>query len=350
MDTYTLYLDESKSENEKMFVVGGAIINNADLNKLDNMMSDVKRKIWDEDYISLNSPILHCTVLSTIYHNRKNKNLNRFIKDANYSLFNSKNTDEIIEVCKSVYSELSKTLKSIDATIIACLVDLEAYNYLYKSDETIVKKNMDSLFEVAMQEIVENFTHFLIRNNAIGHIVYESRNGELEFSHKSSDVKMYDNFCKIKSCNKGISYLNNSSIIEKVRFLSIYSKRDDVSGLQLADFIAYNILKLEQKATGGMNNDFLKKIKTMIYNGGYDLADKDVRYYFGIKKIPFDYLKIDRLQSEVDKLKISLADLKKERNRLQKDKEILTRKKDNLIAKLNNMQINIDDTDRSDVK
>lgn len=47
-------------------------------------------------------------------------------------------------------------------------------------------------------------TVFLLKNNGIGNIIYESRSNTFEFSDKSADFKMYNNFCKIKACNKGI--------------------------------------------------------------------------------------------------------------------------------------------------
>ena len=66
MDEYTLYLDESKNSEKTIFVIGGIIIKNSEIAKLNLAINDAKKCIWAENYINDNHPILHCVELSTI--------------------------------------------------------------------------------------------------------------------------------------------------------------------------------------------------------------------------------------------------------------------------------------------
>lgn len=122
-------------------------------------------------------------------------------------------------------------------------------------------------FEVAMQETMENYAHFLYKNNGTGSVVYESRNDEKAKTDRSPDFKMYQNFCQIKSGNKGISFMNQSMMAKTIRYLSIFSKQDNVAGLQLADFIAYNTTAVKSFFKDNNMTEFQNKIAERLYNG-----------------------------------------------------------------------------------
>ena len=46
MDEYTLYLDESKNSEKTIFVIGGIIIKNSEIAKLNLAINDAKKCIW----------------------------------------------------------------------------------------------------------------------------------------------------------------------------------------------------------------------------------------------------------------------------------------------------------------
>ena len=215
----------------------------------------------------------------------------------------------------------------MDCTIIGCLIDLDKFKYIY--GESIQFKE-ELFFEVAMQEIIENYAHFLLNNNGVGYIVYESRNNESALTDKSSDFKMYNNFCKIKVCNKGISFINQEIISKTIRYFYVYSKKDDVAGLQLADFVAYNILQSITR-TKEQYTEFMKKIYDRFYNGMIDKAEKDLRSYFGLKRLPYDFESIHCLEIENAKIKKSYNSLKTERNSLIKKNNFLMDDKNKLL-------------------
>lgn len=329
MDEYTLFLDESKNKERTLFTISGIIIKDGNLEKLYSGINDVKKCIWADGYNDGDYPVLHCVELSIINNNRKNKKfLSTYLKShSTFSILGSKSDAEIRKIYDNVYSLFSKTLKETDCITIGCLIDIQKFKYIYGNS---ISSNGELLFEVAMQEIIENYAHFLLNVNGIGNIVYESRNDELALTNKSPDFKMYDNFCKIKSCNKGISFINQENIAKTIRYFYVYDKSEDIPGLQFADFVAYNVLHNINR-TKEQYSEFMKKILKRLYNGGHDLSVKDLRDYFGLKKLPYDFETIHRLKDENATIKKSYDSIKMERNSLKKKNESLIDKKDKLI-------------------
>ena len=72
MEKYTLFLDESNDKDKGLIFVAGFAIPNSQLELFSDYILDIKKLIWDEDYINNNTTILHCTELRTIYNNRRN--------------------------------------------------------------------------------------------------------------------------------------------------------------------------------------------------------------------------------------------------------------------------------------
>ena len=53
MTEYTLYLDESTSEDKNFICVGGFAIKNDDITLLRERMNKIRKIIWDEEYINV---------------------------------------------------------------------------------------------------------------------------------------------------------------------------------------------------------------------------------------------------------------------------------------------------------
>ncbi len=339
MEEYTLYLDESKNKEKTLFVISGIIIKNSEIDKLNSSITDAKKCIWDKSYINNNHPVLHCVELSTIKDSRNNKRfLSTYINlHPHYSILNTKSSVEIKKIYDNIYNICSKAIKDTNCITIGCLIDIEKYKYIY-GNKPYPKEEL--LFEVAVQEIIENYAHFLLNVNGVGNIVYESRSSELALTEKSPDFKMYNNFCRIKSCNKGISFIDQETIAKTIRYFYVYSKKDDISGLQLADFVAYNTLQSINR-TKEQYTEFMKKISDRLYNGGHDLSVKDLRDYFGLKKLPYDFQSIHKLENENASLRKSNQNIKTEKNNLAKKNKLLADGKNKLVLQLENSKAEI---------
>lgn len=330
MNEYTLYLDESRNDEGTYFAVGGIIIKNEDIDTLNTGITEAKRCIWDDVYIEDFKPILHCVELTTIKNCCWNSQyLYSYVRShSQYSHLQGRSTSDVKSIYNNVYGKLCKLLKSINGTVIGCSIDINRFKYLYGED---FKINSELFFEVAMQETMENYAHFLYKNNGTGSVVYESRNDEKAKTDRSPDFKMYQNFCQIKSGNKGISFMNQSMMAKTIRYLSIFSKQDNVAGLQLADFIAYNTTAVKSFFKDNNMTEFQNKIAERLYNGNFDVAEKDLRSYFGMKYLPYDFEHLTELENDRSQLKRSLDAIKIEKNGLLKKNKQLHDAKNKLV-------------------
>lgn len=328
MDEFLLYLDESG--NNTHFSISGLIIKKSKIQILEQGLYDIKKCIWDDAFIEGNSPILHCVELTRIkdYRGNKRRLPQLLLEYPNYSVLSAKSKEEIKDIYDNVYSKFCKLIKDSECTVIGCIIDKEDLSFIYGTD---IKQKDDLLFDIAFNEVVENFSHFLLKNNGVGSIIYESRNGINDLSDKSRDYKMYDTFCKIKSCGKGMLFSDERTISNTIRYLHIFSKNEDIAGLQFADFIAYNLLQSEKIVDEATKTEFMKKLIDKLYNGMHDVSNRDLRCYFGLKRIPFDYQKMFALENEINRIKRAYDNLKSERNNLIRKKENLEKAKCKLL-------------------
>ena len=70
-DEYVLYLDESEFKSSKTFAIAGIAVKKDDICILEQGLEEIKRLIWDEQYIIDNAPVLHCTELQKVFDNRR---------------------------------------------------------------------------------------------------------------------------------------------------------------------------------------------------------------------------------------------------------------------------------------
>lgn len=324
LSEYTLYLDESTHDKSETFCIAGCIIKNSDLSSLDTQIEEIKKLIWTPTEIKSLHPVLHSTELNIAYRNRNNSQLSIYTNGA-YTVFNAKNADEISSAYKNTYIKMSTIIKDCNITTLCCIINKKLFRSFYSIPST--PRLLDDWYDIAMQEILECYTHFLCSVNGVGSVVYEARSTETENKTSSLDNKMFHNFCKIKVNGKGISFLTNRSIYERIRLLHIVSKKDNCSGLQLADFIAFNYIKWFLRAEND-RTDFMKRIHLAAYNGNRTLEECDLRSCWGVRIVPNDYSQINKLKSELSTLRKSYANLKNEKNKIyEKLQKIISEKK-----------------------
>lgn len=318
---YTLFLDESTDKNK--LLIAGAIIKNTEISRLSEEIHEVKKIIWDESFLQSNCPILHCTELNYVYNNRKNPNFKT--AKGHYNTLVGKGKEEIKEIYDKVYIKLATILKNFNITTLCCCIDIEKYNDLYSISKQ--KSLLNDFYDICLQSLLESYTHFLHCNSAGGSIVYESRNGSGSISPKDPDHQMMNTFYRIKVNNQGIQNINTKDVCFRIRNISIEGKPDNNAGLQLADFIAFNYMKLIKTTDTSQQTDFMKRIYLETYNGNFDLKSRDVRSYWGLKLLPIDFEKMDSLLAEKRRLSRSNDHLKNERNSLKKKNELIIKEK-----------------------
>lgn len=213
---------------------------------------------------------------------------------------------------------MSQLLKKASATVFSCVIKLQQLQDLFFIDEGHNGIHLiDDKYNIALQKVIENYTHYLSVNDGYGDVVYESRNNLGENSAKSPDVRLINVYHKIQANNKGIVYTDSVAVQSRNRTIVAFSKSDNLAGLQLADFVAYNIIKLEGCKVEQQITDFMKQIHRISYNGGHSVEEKDQRSFWGMRVLP-SYLRMEELIASNKSLKNAYNNIKKERNKLKK--------------------------------
>lgn len=319
-DEYVLYLDESEFSYSKTFTIAGIAIKKDNIRVLEQGLEAIKRLIWEEEYITNNMPILHCTDFQRVFDNRNTDDVSKVKPE--YQDFIRLDAEEIEKKYNQVYGRMSQLLKKVNATVFSCVVKLQQLHDLFYIDENHDGIHLiDDKYNIALQKVIENYTHYLSVNDGYGDVIYESRNSIGENSSKSPDIRLINVYHKIQANNKGIVYTDSKSVQERNRTIVAYSKSENIAGLQIADFVAYNTIKFEKCNVEKQITDFMKTIHRLSYNGGHQISEKDQRSFWGIKVLP-SYLRMEELIASNRSLKNAVSNLKKERKKLKREIEV----------------------------
>lgn len=114
------------------------------------------------------------------------------------------------------------------------------------------------------------------------------------------------------SGHSGGFYYTSSEIQNRNRTIFTNSKNENLAGLTIADFVAYNILKYERCNVEQQLTDFMKLVHRISYNGGHKIEEKDQRSFWGLRVLP-SYLQMEQLIADNKILKNAYNNLKKYR-------------------------------------
>lgn len=257
---YTLYLDESYTQKyngkEPAFAIGGIIVKDDYIPIINSKVDSLKELIWS-DLPNYKDIVLHEKELKDAIENRKPKNELR----SEYVRFRNNKAK-----ADTVYKEMSKIIKNSELYTIGCVVDKSSYDINFPK----IMGNDISL--VCMQIIIENFTHFLYQKNAIGKIIYESRDAQ--------DKVMLMRFYQVSA--NGTMYVRPDAIQQKIVQIKFIPKADNIQCLQVADFIPNQIAR---KKTGKKIHINVKDLTNNILRKSYDGNNGKFSRY-GIKLVP----------------------------------------------------------------
>lgn len=254
---YNLYLDESethKNNKDYHFCIAGIIVEDTiDKTVLKTDLDNLKKSIWG-DLENTSDIVLHEKEVKDANRSRKNINTQylRFKKD---------------ETVKKLYSNLNKIIVNNNLYTIGVSLSKNKLNEYYPKS----LRHSDE-WAIAMQLLIENFTHFLKMNNGRGQIYYE----HISEDHKK---KMRQRFYTIKST--GTMYISPYEIQACLMGITFPNKSENISGLQIADFIPNDIARKHAGLKVKKNMTLRKSILRKAYDGG--LKDKS---RFGQKMIP----------------------------------------------------------------
>lgn len=261
MAIYNLYLDESttytsvdgRNEN-KFFSISGVIIEKEYHDThLKSKIDDLKNRLFGNTDI-----ILHEKDIKSAEKNPK-KLPTQLVPE--YSYFQNKNN------VKSFYIEIEKILSHSSIWVMGACIDEDSLNKRFSKD---IQTDTSSIM---LQLIFENFCHFLQERKSTGNIIYESI-GAIQ------DKAMSLKFHHIKSI--GTMYIQPYAFQQLIEKIEFPKKSDNITGLQLADFIPNNIARYHAKKPKSPYNLY-SVINKRMYDG--DIIPKEKNKY-GVKLLP----------------------------------------------------------------
>lgn len=261
MDEYTLFLDESytyeQNGRKPAFAIGGFIVKNDEIPKINSGIDIIKLNIWN-DVPDSQSVILHELDLKQAISSRKPRNT---LKPEYVRFRDNRN------LAQHLYNKISKLIKDSQIYTIGCVIKSDDYYDNFSKSEIA---NEISL--VCMQIILENYTHFLFKNKAVGKIVYESRD--------TFDKIMLMRFYQVSSI--GTMYVRPDAIQQRILQFSFTHKSENSQCLQLADFMPN---QMARKKSGKSIYKNVRALTNAILSKSYDGMSGNTDR-FGIKIIP----------------------------------------------------------------
>ena len=101
-------------------------------------------------------------------------------------LVSEKKYDEIEKIYYQVYGRIAQLLKKAQVTVFSCIIKIQQLNDLFFLDKGHNGIHLiDDKYNIALQKIIESYTHYLSANDGYGDVVYEARNSTGENSAKS---------------------------------------------------------------------------------------------------------------------------------------------------------------------
>ena len=211
--SYTLFIDESGDHNLKsigknspIFVLGGCIIKDVDLGFAEVKFRDLKLK-----YFGTEDVILHYREI------RKREGV--------FICLNDKIVND------SFIADLNQIFSNLDMKCILSVIDKQNHINCYG-------RCADDPYCLSLNFVIERFI-FAIENNVVNAKIYAEKRGNRE------DQALVREWVKVYQ--RGTSYISNSELKSKIKEFKLFSKQENILGLQIADIvvscIARKILK-----------------------------------------------------------------------------------------------------------
>lgn len=255
---YTLYLDESKSV-DNIFVIGGFACSIKKEHEIERSLQELKAKVWKNSK-TREDKVFHAT--------------------------------DYVKRYPKAFMDLIEIVRNAGGVVFATVIKLDELTELFGTGFSKSNKAtfafVEDPFNIALEKVIENYTHYLYYRQGFGKTIYESRNSEESQWNTSPDFMLKKDYLKIISNNKGIAYINDEALKLCNTNFSVKKKKEDVAGLQIADNIAYVIARSMShslKENADIDKIF-DEIFNLAYNGNFDRRKKDLRHFYGIRILP----------------------------------------------------------------
>lgn len=165
-------------------------------------------------------------------------------------------------MCNSFWRKLQDGLINTDFKILSSYIDVRRYNSEYP------KNISHDSYELLFSTVINNYIHFLSKNNSRGSIIFEAR----EETQNKKIQQYYFHILKY-----GTNIFHSNAIEDYITTTSFLVKEENCIGLQIADLIAYNCVK-------HINKNLIKhKMWDIIESKIYDGYCNDIETYGLVK-------------------------------------------------------------------
>lgn len=209
---YYLFIDESGDHSLKsinadfpVFVLCGVLIESKEYLIIDQKVKDLKKSIWDDKKV-----IFHSTDIR--------KKRNEFVKLIDEGIY------------KQFLHGLNTIMSESKYTVIASCVDKDKFVKAYG-------KLVTNAYSVCLSFIIERTVFFL------DDVPADLRKLQIciEGRGKKEDGSLRSDFDKV--CARGTTYVNAKRIKDIGADIHFRLKKDDITGLQISDLVAYPIAR-----------------------------------------------------------------------------------------------------------
>ncbi|MBN1040072.1 DUF3800 domain-containing protein [Clostridium botulinum] len=243
MKNYYLFLDESKpnGSNIKHLCLGGIIIEEEIYKK--NIIKDInfiKNSVFGNTEVILHESEIRAAKGDYVEVRKQEKR-------------------------ELLWNELNRVFMSNNIATIGAAIEVDKYRSFYQEN------SLNDEYFIVLQIVLENFVHFLQKNDGIGSVYIESRD------HKN-DMAIRNIYHKIIA--NGTLYLNANAFQDRLVNINFAIKADNNIGVQLADFIPGTLNRM-CNALNPKKPSILETIKSHLYDGKCTLSER-----FGFKIMP----------------------------------------------------------------
>lgn len=241
MEEYYLFLDESKpNSNFENFTLGGVAVNKKQYDDLVKSINKLKTDIFLNDAV-----ILHEFDIRG--------------KKGEFIGITQTQQENFFNGLGEIFSK-DKLLK-----VLAVSINTNDLEKLYNLEE------INDIYYIALQLLMENFTHFLSKNNGVGTIF-------LETTDIANNTKLQNLFHMLKAT--GTLFFKKESLQKRLSTINFAIKSENNIGLQLADFVPNPLARCALGKKQKLYSIF-DDIKKILYDGELGMQN---RYGFKIIK------------------------------------------------------------------
>lgn len=239
LEKLILFLDESGLDNISkkidpkypLFGIGGSVFNEEKYHSSeDEKIRSFKRDVFGKDSIILRS-----------YDIRRKQNEFQCLND--------------LGLCNRFKDEYDNLITKLDFTFVSRVINKEAHLKKYR--------HPFPPYEFALELLMESYSKILMRRNAIGCIMLESRD-------KKPNKQIRHAFINIMT--KGTQFVPATQLTNTISTLEFSPKKNNINGLQISDLGIYTVTSASQ------HSNFTRR--------DFSVLQKKFDPYHGLKHFP----------------------------------------------------------------